>query len=63
MRARIGAELAAGPSLPQTVGAMMHHQPTQGSVAAAEERLAERSIQMTAPVAHSMRRTRGGPCR
>jgi hypothetical protein len=30
------AELAAGWSLPQSVGAMMHRQPTPGSVAAAE---------------------------
>jgi len=34
------AELAAGWSLPQSVGAMMHRQPTRGSVAAAEKRLA-----------------------
>ena len=34
------AGFAAGLSLPESVGAMMHRQPTRGSVAAAEERLA-----------------------
>lgn len=63
MRAHIGAELAAGSSLPQSIDAMMHRQPTRASVAAAEERLAERTVQMRAAVAYGMRRTRGGPCR
>jgi hypothetical protein len=36
----LAARAAAGVSAPQSVAAMMHHQPTVGSVAAAEARLA-----------------------
>jgi len=36
----LAARAVAGVSAPQSVGAMMHHQPTAGSVAAAEARLA-----------------------
>lgn len=55
MRAGIGAWIASGPSAPQSVGAMLHHQPTPGSVAAAGERLGL-SI---AAFAHAMRAARG----
>src|SRR5258708_39937519 len=54
---------AAGLSLPQSVGAMMHRQPTRGSVAAAEERLASmarcRSARLRIPPAR--RRNDGSP--
>jgi hypothetical protein len=55
MRAGIGAWLAAGPSAPQSVAAMLHHQPTPGSVAAAEERLARLSARAIAALAHGYR--------
>ncbi len=58
MRAIVEASLAArasvGLSAPQSVAAMMHHQPTVCSVAAAEERLAA--------VADGIRRARGRRC-
>ncbi len=59
IRAGIDAWLASGPSAPQSVGAMLHHQPTPGSVAAAEERLA----QTIAALAHSTRRAPAQQCR
>jgi hypothetical protein len=39
-RCRPACAVAASWSLPQSVGAMMHHQPTRASVGAAEKRLA-----------------------
>jgi hypothetical protein len=51
MRAGIGAWLASGPSAPQSVAAMLHHQPTPSSVAAAEERLATISARAIAALA------------
>jgi hypothetical protein len=62
MRACINAKLAVTPSLPESVGATMHRQPTRGSVAAAEERLAQISAHAMAAVAHGMRRARGRQC-
>jgi hypothetical protein len=59
MRAGIDSWLASGPSAPQSVGAMLHHQPTPASVGAAEERLA-RTIAALAP---GMRRARARQCR
>ncbi len=63
LRASIGARLAAWPSAPESVAAMMHRQPTQASVAAAEERLARLSAQRIVVVAHGMNRARGRQCR
>jgi hypothetical protein len=40
LRCRPVCAVAAGWSLPESVGAKMHHQPTRASVAAAEKRLA-----------------------
>jgi len=44
--------VAAWPSAPESVAARMHRQPTQGSVAAAEERLARLSVQSIAAATH-----------
>jgi hypothetical protein len=63
MRAGTVAWLASGPSAPESVGAMLHHQPTQASVAAAEERLARLSAQTIAALAHGIRGARGRQCR
>jgi hypothetical protein len=62
MRASIDDRLAAWPSAPQSVAAMMHRQPTQASVAAAEERLARLSAERIAAVARAMKGA-GGGCR
>jgi len=64
MRASIDDRLAAWPSAPESVAAMMHRQPTQASVAAAEERLARLSAQRSVvAAAYGMRRARGRQCR
>jgi hypothetical protein len=59
LRAGIEVWLAAGPSAPQSVAAMLHHQPTPSSVAAAQERLARLSAQTIAALTHGTR----GACR
>jgi hypothetical protein len=45
MEARLNANVAAiarsGPSAPESAGALEHHQPTPGSIAAAERKLGE----------------------
>jgi hypothetical protein len=62
-RASIDDRLAAWPSAPESVAAMMHRQPTQASVAAAEERLARLSGQkIVVAAAHGMMRARGRQC-
>jgi hypothetical protein len=55
--------VATWPSAPESVGAMMHRQPTQASVAAAEERLARRSARAMPGAAYDVRRARGRLCR
>ena len=63
MRASIDDRLAAWPSAPESVAAMMHRQPTQASVAVAEERLARLSGQrIVVAAAHDMKRARGRRC-
>lgn len=63
MRASIDDRLAAWPSAPESVAATMHRQPTQASVAAAEERLARLSAQRSVvAAAYGMRRPRGRQC-
>jgi hypothetical protein len=63
MRASIDDRLAAWPSAPESVAAMMHRQPTQASVAAAEEKLAGLSRQrIVVAAAHGMKRARGRQC-
>jgi siroheme synthase (precorrin-2 oxidase/ferrochelatase) len=67
-RARAGIDalltprVATCPSAPESVGAMMHRQPTQASVAAAEEKLARRSAHAMA-AARDKKRPRGRLCR
>jgi hypothetical protein len=63
MRASIDDRLAAWPSAPESIAAMMHRQPTRASVAAAEERLARLSGQRIAVVAYGMKRGRSRQCR
>jgi len=63
MRASIDARLAAWPSAPESVAAMMHRQPTQASVAAAEERLARAAAQRIVAVTGGMKRGRSRQCR
>jgi hypothetical protein len=63
MRASIDDRLAAWPSAPQSVAAMMHRQPTQASVAAAEQRLARLSGQrIVVAAAPGVKRARGRQC-
>jgi hypothetical protein len=62
-RASINDRLAAWPSAPESVAAMMHRQPTQASVAAAEERLARLSgLRIAVASAYGMKRARGRQC-
>jgi hypothetical protein len=63
MRASIDDRLAAWPSAPESVAAMMHRQPTRASVAAAEERLARLSARRIAVVAYGMKGGRSRQCR
>ena len=63
MRASIDVKLAAWPSAPESIAAMMHRQPTQASVAAAEERLAQLSAQRIVVVGRGMNGARGRKCR
>jgi hypothetical protein len=48
--AKIQARIGAGRSAPQSTIALLHHQPTPGSIASAEEKLGERWLQMEAAV-------------
>ncbi len=62
MQARIDAKLealaAAGPVARESAGALMHRQPTPGSIAAAEGRLGEISSQTVEAVRAAMARAR-----
>jgi hypothetical protein len=62
MQARIDAKLealaAAGPLARESTGALMHRQPTPGSIAAAESRLGETSTAMPDAVTTAMARAR-----
>jgi hypothetical protein len=62
MQARVDAKLeakaATGPGAPESAGALMHRQPTPGSIAAAESRLGEISPQTIEAVAAAMARAR-----
>jgi hypothetical protein len=48
--AKIQARIGSGRSAPQSTIALLHHQPTPGSIAAAEEKLGERWLPMEAAV-------------
>ena len=62
MQARIETKLesnaAAGLGARESTNALLHRQPTPGSIAAAEERLGELSDQKVAAVAQAMERAR-----
>jgi hypothetical protein len=49
--AKIEAIAAAGPAAPESAGALLHRQPTPGSIAAAESKLGEASPGVAAAVA------------
>jgi hypothetical protein len=55
---RLEAKAASGPTGQESAGALMHRQPTPGSIAAAEERLGDLSSQTTAIVAQALVRAR-----
>jgi hypothetical protein len=56
--AKMGARAAGGPSERESAGALLHRQPTPGSIAAAEERLGEVSAQTVEVVTRAMERAR-----
>jgi hypothetical protein len=56
--ARLEARAAAGPQAGESAGAMLHHQPTPGSIAAAEQELGDLSPQKTEAAEQAMARAR-----
>jgi hypothetical protein len=58
MQARLDANLAAiartGPTAPESAGALEHHQPTPGSIAAAERKLGEIPPEANQPITKAM---------
>jgi hypothetical protein len=62
MQAQIDAKLAArataGPTARESSGALLHHQPTPGSIAAAESKLGEISAETMEALAAAMARAR-----
>jgi hypothetical protein len=56
--ARLEARAAASRSAPESADALLHRQPTPGSIAAAEERLRELSDQTVATITQAMERAR-----
>jgi type II secretory pathway component HofQ len=56
--AKVEAAARTGPSAPESSGALLHRQPTPGSIAAAESRLGEVSPAMVATLAAAMARAR-----
>jgi len=62
MRARLDARLdaiaGAGRTATESAGALMHRQPTPGSIAAAEEKLGELSPEKMASIGAAMARAR-----
>lgn len=62
MQARVDAKLAAkpgtGPTAPESPGALLHRQPTPGSIAEAEEKLGEVSPRTAGMVAQALARAR-----
>lgn len=56
--AALEARAAAGPTARESEGALMHRQPTPGSIAAAEARLGDISPQAMEAIAASMARAR-----
>jgi hypothetical protein len=62
LQARVDAKLEAaahvGPSAPESSGALLHRQPTPGSIATAESRLGEMSSATRAAITAGMARAR-----
>ena len=56
--AKLDARAAAGPTARESSGALLHHQPTPGSIAAAESKLGEISAETVAALAAAMARAR-----
>jgi hypothetical protein len=56
--AALEAKAAAGPAARESTAATMHHQPTPGSIAAAEARLGEVSAQNVEAVSAALARAR-----
>jgi len=57
--ARLEAKARVGPVAPETSGALLHHQPTPGSIAAAESRIGELPPQTAEAIEQAMGRARG----
>jgi hypothetical protein len=55
---RLEARAAAGPQAGESADAMLHHQPTPGSIAAAEQELGDLSPQKTEAAEQAMARAR-----
>jgi hypothetical protein len=56
--ARLEAGAAAGPQARESTGAMLHHQPTPGSIASAERELGDLPPEKTEAVEQAMARAR-----
>jgi hypothetical protein len=56
--AKLRANAAAGPTAPESAGALLNRQPTAGSIAAAESRLGELSQEATTAIAAGMAHAR-----
>jgi hypothetical protein len=56
--AKLEAKAASGPAAQESAGALLHRQPTPGSIAAAEQRLGDLSAQTIAVVAQALVRAR-----
>ena len=56
--ARLEAKARVGPVAPESSGALLHHQPTPGSIAAAESRLGELPPQTAEAIEQAMGRAR-----
>ena len=56
--ARLAANAAAGPSVPESPGAKLHRQPTPGSIAAAQDQLGEVSAGASQMIRAAMARAR-----
>lgn len=52
--AKLGATVGSGPSAPESPGALLHRQPTPGSIAEAESKLGELSPQKVEAVTTAM---------
>ena len=58
INARVEAAAQSGPSAPETSGALLHRQPTPGSIAAAESKLGDVSSRKVEVVEAAMARAR-----